>query len=336
MVYRPSSKILILAICSLNKQPGGAGEYAMQDSIASRLPVDITDGLIKTRRRIKQEIIQANTIDWQGVRVAELAFNRNLLDGPDFGGHEGSAQYLPALYRYDGRFFQTLGEDGKHKVSLSKHHVLFLSGLYGLLMPMEPIQLYSCPLKPRVAELWTGENILTRVCVSYLRAHGITRVVDLTALAAYRNLINWAVVSKETKVKVLHCFFDMAAGADALIPFGHLAKNFLLEASEEELLNLEPETRRDGILFREVQVTLPGLPEELQVIQLAERELRLLESYPVELASEVLSGGQPRESRRVSSLPPTRETASPSRAEDWLFAMTSQFRRATARLDRRL
>jgi mRNA interferase RelE/StbE len=200
---------------------------------------------------------------------------------------------------------------------------------------MEPIQLYSCPLKPKVADIWTANNTLTSVLASYVAKHAISRIVDLTALAAYRNLIDWHIVTDQTGADVLHCFYTMGAGDDALIPFGQLVKGLLLKAPEDELLRIEPETRIDDIVFRSVQVTLPGLPEELRIIQQAERELPLLESHSLESVDEVLGGGQPIRSRESEPLPAIRDQTLPRRV-DWLFAITSEFRKSVSGLDRKM
>ena len=71
----------------------------------------------------------------------------------------------------------------------SKHHLLLLSGLYGLLRPLEPIQLYSCPLKYQIAEFWDEDDLLTDVFCEYIRNQRIAKVIDLTAMDAYRKLI---------------------------------------------------------------------------------------------------------------------------------------------------
>ena len=220
MPYQPSSMVLFLTICSLNKAHGGEPEYDEQESVTSALPSAIKNKFLKRREQARQLVKRAKELDWQGVPLSELDFNQHLTQGQDFGGHH-TASYLPALHRYEGRFFQTLGTDGKNKLEASKHHTLFLSGLYGLLRPKESIQLYSCPVKPQVADLWLEDDLLTEVLCEYIRKYQIARVFDLTALVAYRNLIDWKKVA-ETRTDVLHCFDTMSAGDYALIPFGKL------------------------------------------------------------------------------------------------------------------
>lgn len=319
MTYQPNSKILILTICSFTKTAGGVDKYNEQGAIVSRLSQKAKSVLLQSRANVWYLLELSDRIDWQGVPASELAFNQGLVQGIDLGGYDKPARYLPALQRYDGRFFQALGRaEERLKLLQSKHHFLFISGLYGLVIPAEPIQLYSCPLKPQVAEIWTKDNALTDVLISYVLKHGILRILDLTAVAAYRNLIDWSAITAQTKADVLHCFYNMGAGDSALIPFGQLARDFLLKASESELLSIKPETEMNGVVFRSVQVTQSGLPDELRIIQQAEREIPLLEAYPAErlIVREVLAGGLP--------------------IKEWMFSMTHEFRKEILKLDKKM
>jgi len=318
MPYKPSSPILFLSICSLNKARGGDPQYREQDSLAFALPPKMGRRLLKRREQVRRLVKQARRLDWQGVPLPDLEFNRGLVQGCDFGGHH-AAQYQHAIRRYEGRFFQTLGTDGKCKLYRSKHHMLFLSSLYGLLRPMEPIQLYSCPLKPQITNLWLKSKLLTDILCEYIRQYQITRVFDLTALSAYRNLIDWGRVIS-IGADVLHCFDTMSAGDYALVPFAQLLKNTLLEAPQDTLMSFEPESRMGSIVFRSVESTQPGLPDELQLLQAAERELPLLQPQPIEYLDEVVRGGHP----IVQA-----ETKTSSRRSDstWLFAITGEFQK---------
>ena len=277
MTYQPNSKILILAICSFTKTTGGVADYHEQDTIISRLSQKAKNTLLQNRADVWYLIKLSDRIDWQGVPASELAFNQNLVQGIDLGGHDKPARYLPALQRYDGRFFQTLGGgDDRLQLLRSRHHILFISGLYGLVIPAEPIQLYSCPLSPQVAGVWTRDHVLTDVLIDYVAKHGISRIFDLTAVDAYRKLIDWSAVSSQTETDVLHCFYTMGSGDYALIPFGQLTRDYLSKAPESELLSMKPETDMNGVVFRSVQVTQPGLPDELRIIRQAELEIPLL------------------------------------------------------------
>lgn len=239
MPYAPSNRILIVTLGSFNKMTGGEGEYAVTDSLPSKLPVEDGAALRKKRGEVFGWLKSEHGAKWQGVPVAELEWNHELVRGPDFGGEDRQARYYPALRRFQGRFFQTLGREGQTKLFRSPHHVLFLCALYGLVAPMESVQLYSCPLdwgwKP--FEIW--EDKLTETLIAYIRENGITRVFDLTAMNVRRNLIHWSDVREVCPDQVLHAVGGMGTGDYALVSFGQLMRDSLLAAPEEDLLAIK-------------------------------------------------------------------------------------------------
>ena len=248
MSYQPSSNVLFLTNCSLTKEVGGDTDYDESRAITSVLPDDLRDRLLKQRASVLQLVRNATDFDWQDTPVSELEYNRDLSSGKDLGGRHAAA-YLPALDRYKGRFFQALGTAGKQRLVESGHHTLFLSGLYGLLRPTEPIQLYSCPLAPQVAKRWREGALLTDVLCEYIRRFGIARIIDLTAIDAYRQLIDWEKVAA-TRTDVLHCFDVMAAGDYALTSFGRCLAEELLDLTEDEIADLPFEHRLGTIILR--------------------------------------------------------------------------------------
>ena len=260
MPYHPSSMVLFLTNCSLTKSPDGGTEYDEGQAITSVLAGPLGDRLLKRRASVFQLIKQATDFDWQGTPASKLEFNRELTSGPDLGGRH-TATYLPALDRYQGRFFKALGVEGKQRLVESKHHTLFLSGLYGLLRPMEPVQLYSCPLAPRVAELWRKDALLTEVLCDYIERFEIAHIIDLTAIDAYRQLIDWNKVA-ETNAEVLHGFDVMAAGESALVFFGECMAEQLLGLSADEIIGLPFEHRLGTVILRSLRETVAGLPSE--------------------------------------------------------------------------
>ena len=244
--------------------------------------------------------------------LPELEYNRYLVHGPDFGG-DCRARYRPAVERYEGRFFLGLGADRGTRIRASKHHLLLLSGLYGILRPFEPIQLYSCPLASRVAQLWRNDGFLTEVLSSYVVERSIERIIDLTAVDAYRRLVDWEEVSGYG-AQVLHCFHVMGAGDYALIPFGQALQNRLIGMTEGELLSLEPEHRMDGIVFRALAAPATGFPDEVAAIAASQAEEDIVEAHSIESVGEVLGGGNP-------------ESSENRRDSRWRFAALSGFRR---------
>ncbi len=267
--YRPSSMVLFLTNCSLTKAAGGSAEYDESQAITSALPETLGDRLLKRRAGIFQLVKNAPDFHWQGTPVSELEFNRELSSGSDLGGRH-SAAYMPALDRYEGRFFRALGTAGKRRIMESEHHTLFLSGLYGLLRPTEPIQLYSCPLAPQVAEHWRRGNLLTDVLCEYIQRFQIARIIDLTAIDAYRQLIDWEKIA-ETKTDVLHCFDVMAAGDYALTFFGKCLADELLGLTEDEIADLPFEHRLGTVTLRSLGQPVVGLPSEDAEVEVPEQ-----------------------------------------------------------------
>ena len=248
MSYQPSSKVLFLTNCSLTKAGGGSAEYDESQAITSALPDPLGARLLERRASVFQLVKNDTNFDWQGTPVSELEFNRELSRGKDLGGRH-DAVYLPALDRYEGRFFQALSTAGKRKLVESGHHTLFLSGLYGLLRPTEPIQLYSCPLSSQVADRWREGALLTDVLCEYIRRFEITRIIDLTAIDAYRQLIDWEKVAA-TRTDVLHCFDVMAAGDYALTSFGKCLAEELLDLTGDEIADLPFGHRLGTVILR--------------------------------------------------------------------------------------
>ena len=132
MQHSPSSKVLFVSICSLTKAGGGHDEYRADEGIASELTLRLAKKLHWRRERVRQLSTETTDVTWQGVALSELEYNRHLVRGPDFGGGDG-ANYRPAVERYEGRFFLGLGSDRAAVLRTSSHHLLLLSGLYGVL-----------------------------------------------------------------------------------------------------------------------------------------------------------------------------------------------------------
>lgn len=311
--HQPETKVLMVTICSLNKKAGGISKYDETQALASKL-VRTRDDLLKARREAF-DLLFSGQIKWQGIPLGNLKYNRNLRLGKDFGGNIEDVKYLPAIYRYDGRFYTALGRDGRDKLLRSKHHVLILSGLYGLVTPAEPIQLYSMPIErgSKVQEIWKRNKVLTRVLVEYLQLNGIRRIFDFTARSDYRELIDWNFVANATGAEVLYCFSVMGGGEDALISFAKFMKNFALTTSEEELLAVEPETEIEDVLIRDVPYTRANLPSEERGKILEAIEEIPLAPIPVEKIPEELGIGRPSDIKESGN---------------WLISFTPSFQKS--------
>jgi hypothetical protein len=274
MRYNPKDGILIIGICSRTKDgsPGEPG-YPTDCGIARFLSEGKSEFLRLKRSELKHSL---KDILWGKTKfVSELAMNRNLVDGPDFAGNE-EGRYLPALQRYQGKFyFQGLGgpTEAMRAVYGSGHHFLILSGLYGLVTPDEPLQLYTCPVEIESIEVqtfWRRIDALTRILIEYIQKSGIKRVFDLTARSIYRDLIDWEMVREQTGVEVLHCFSEEAAGDAALGDYGRFAREYLFPKTEEKLLRIAPDApivTDNGTFFLSSRPMPPdGYPREPLIV----------------------------------------------------------------------
>ena len=322
---RSSSMVLFLTICSFTKARGGEPAYDEKSAITSVLSPESKDRLLGRREAVRQIVTGQADLELQGNPLSEHVFNRTLAKGVDFGGHH-TAAYLPAVHRYDGRFFLALGTDGRENLAGSRHHTLFLSGLYGLLCPSEPIQIYSCPLSAQVAERWNSDSLLTELLCEYMRRYRVAKIFDLTGVDAYPRLIDWPQVA-ETEAEVLHCFSTSAAGDSALPYFGRLLASDLLDLSEDELVGVQTETEMGGVRFMASPRPPIGYPEEVAAILSARQETNILQALPSESLSEYIRGGNPASSRSDGGDGGGRE-------REWRFKATSEFiRNVRQRLD---
>ena len=228
-------------------------------------------------------MIWNGSVTWGGIDAAELDYNCTLAPGPDFGGNADYTEYLPAILRYDGRLFLALGDDGKKKLIRSNHHVLLISGLYGVVTPTESIQLYSCPIEGEsvIQDLWTTQQLLTNILIDYIRKNKIIKIFDFTAREDYRKVINWDYIKSITNAEVLYCFTKMSAYDYALIEFGNVLRKSLLDYSEKDLHAITPDTVIGEVIFRGIPETWDNLPKEqdIFIIQNAVKEIPTLPSY---------------------------------------------------------
>ena len=206
---------------------------------------------------------------------------------------------MPAIDRYKGRFFLALDAESRQQCKADQR-TLVLSGLYGMLLGGELIQEYSCPLTPDVADIWQEDNLLTDTLCAYVQQNRIACVVDLTAMEAYRRLIDWQTVANQAGV--MHCFDTAAAGDSALTAFGGVFRQ-LLWMDAEELFALNGERTRIGTCSLHASPEPPsGYPREV---------------WQPDQAAEVLRGGLPGYSGG--------RLGSDANATPWAFDMGSRF-----------
>lgn len=231
------SSVLLLGICSNHKADQATQRYDAGGALRRLLPSDKAKWLMKQRGTM-YGVLRGSMrgLHW----VGGLPDNRDLdKRGPDLGGSDSLANYLPAVQLYEGRFYQALGSDRLNVVRRSCHHFLIISGLYGLVNATECIQPYDLALSDNQATLreWGSSEALTDLLVAYARKHGIQLILELAALSSYRALVDWYLLESDAKVEVLHAFCKQHAGDDALAALGKLARH-LLKMGEKALLDL--------------------------------------------------------------------------------------------------
>ncbi len=243
----PTSTVLLVAICSNHKTVGGDGNYEPGNAVRQVIAHDpnAARDLYEGRRAVRT-LLTGGSVARDGRLVRKFPLAKDLVDGPDFHRspqRQGGA-YLPAIERYNGGFYKGIGPDKRSLFDLPRHHVLILSGLYGLLTPLEPIQSYSCHVSdhPDIAATWTGEDRLTRAVLAYIKHFRITKVFDFTADNAYRSLLSWERIRHATGGNVLHCFSEQYAGAALLPSLGALTRKFLA-SPESALLGMQAKHR---------------------------------------------------------------------------------------------
>ena len=106
--------VLFVVACSLTKATGGTATFDQGATIASAARRH-AERLAARRDEVREFVKNRESADWQGIPLRSLDYNRDLVKGLEFGGRKSGA-YLPALDRYEGRFFQALGDTGTRRV----------------------------------------------------------------------------------------------------------------------------------------------------------------------------------------------------------------------------
>ncbi|CCJ37473.1 hypothetical protein BN140_2550 [Methanoculleus bourgensis MS2] len=263
-VYNPQSGVLFLTICSFGKAEEGFPYYNEDNTICARYLPDRRDQIVSRRKEVLKALHQGDIL-FDKADQRNHPYNQNLVRGRDFGGFE-EGFYLPALWRYEGRFYQNLKVRGKRVVLNSGHHFLILSGLYGAIIPVDPVQLYSIPLydDDPVQRIWRDDDFLTEVLFDYVKSLSIRRIFDFTGIYYYRDLINWQcfkgmVAENGVECDVLHVFSPVGAGDNALPAFGESIAQQLIHYTEEQLCSINPEDSIGNVYFRAIHGAREGL-----------------------------------------------------------------------------
>lgn len=232
---------LYLISCSDHKHDGGE-PYPPGPRELPELPELLSDRLRSelfiARRAVRTWILDHKLVDRekrQGNRATDPR-NGRLAAGPDFDEPAGNAGYLPACRRYEGRFFMQ-GEDARWDAAWGPGTwTLILSGLYGFLLPHEPIQNYSCHLADRLDGEGNGllahwRPVLTAVLLQLAEALAIDRVVDLLSEEVYQEAIDWGSLYEKANVAWYHRCFRLHAGPETLVNLGRFFREEVLSGA---------------------------------------------------------------------------------------------------------
>jgi mRNA-degrading endonuclease RelE of RelBE toxin-antitoxin system len=256
------ARILFLVSCSNHKIQGGTQYYGTEDTILKSLPKDERRYLIESRRK-SLDHIRGGGFTRNGKRIIELPYNAGLVAGIDFGGQE-SASLLPAWKRYRGRLYREIPDN---TWATRIQGALIFSGLYGLLIPEEPIQLYSLHLRDSslISNIWASGIAL--VLLEYASRNNIDIIVDCLGENLYRNVFDWQYLSSE--IRVLHAFGAQNAGPAVLTAIGNFLATAGLVSDPETICKIlfaqgEFKTPYERLYFLEKPeyVARLGLPEE--------------------------------------------------------------------------
>jgi len=278
--------ILILIICSYHKNQHGVNNihesslFNWNTSILNQLSDSIAETLQKKRKEV-YDLLKSGKIFWHNIDENGHPFNTGLVLSREFGADEdSSARYLPAIYRYHGRFYKELGDNGRVILSDTTVHVLILSGLYGFVTPTELIQLYSVPIEwgSPVQKIWKRKDVLTHILVDYIEKNNITQVFDFTARQDYRETINWEKIRETSTVR--HCFSKLGAGNDALEDDARFFREQAPGQLSHTLMNLDldqdPSVNLNDYLYtRSLPEEWDGFPKERKSIPLEKGVLNL-------------------------------------------------------------
>jgi hypothetical protein len=251
-----------MTLDSFFKEPGGTPEYDQRLSICYELP-ETRKRIIEVRQKI-WALLNKDQIRWPNDKQ-EQKINQKLLNAKDFGGKATGASFLPALCRFTGDFYQTLGDNGKRELLKSKHHFLIISACYGILKPTELIQDFACQfgIPPNASfRRWISDKNITKILIEYLKIHKIERIFDFTqcAVPAYQKVISWDLVFQECQgISVYHAYTWLSEDRSLRL-FAEFVSAKMLASSEEDLLKIEFDREYGEFKFNK---NIPNLNEQI-------------------------------------------------------------------------
>ena len=239
--------ILILISCSRVKSEENSEFCTIQKFIDS---IKENKGkFFEKRKNIKDWIQKEWVVDKESGENRKRIENRELIDGPDFGGNIQGKKYLPAYKRYKGRFFTELDEEDWEKAKEKGYHILIVSGLYGLISFEDSIQNYDCHLtdeiiggnyKGKTLKDYWGET-LTDGLIDYIKEKKIDMIIDLISEETYQYSIKWKEIEEDKELRILHRVFEKEAGPrfNFLYNLGRFFKYDIINKSPEEVRKIK-------------------------------------------------------------------------------------------------
>lgn len=309
-------RTIILLACSHDKRSGSTRfDRSIRRLASPQYLPNLSESLLAWRHSVA-ELLKGN-----GGRLydPEAGFrdlrrqNRALVAGPDLRGTDsGTPSYMPTFRRYDGRFFVKLEKVAPDFWSELPQHpveILFVSGLYGLLVWDELIQEYDCNMGDFLGGADSGQTLakfwnphLTGVLCDFIISEGkqgrpVKHVFDLLPDELYQSAFAWERIHSLPGVRFHHRAFRPIAGTDTLpyiaqilatqLPRFYEGSNALFEDGEwfpcpiqggqtvqfrfEPMIRTDLEKARAVLLYE--HPSLESLPDELL------RELALAEDF---------------------------------------------------------
>jgi hypothetical protein len=221
------SDSLILISCSNSKAELDYGYeyfYKSGPKLVDTLSEDLQLSILGKRQKVFNWLKNGTLIDTsrQQGRRSTHAMNRNLYLGQDLGGNDQRATYLMAKERYEGQFYLPV-KDYWDKIISNDHHIFILSGLYGLILPTDPIQRYSCHMTDSSLLIPHWRNCLSNIIIYFIKRHNssnehkINSIIDLLSEYDYQLPFDWDEI-KRHKINTYHRVFNNIAEPAEILP----------------------------------------------------------------------------------------------------------------------
>lgn len=240
----------LFVVCCSNHKDEGGHDYKPVHCAYDLIP-DLKKDFFETRNRALESLILNDEVyDRFRKRLNLKPYNKYIREGPDFGG-KAIGKYLPAYQRYQGRFFKEIRSKTWEHL---KDNVVIISGLYGILLPYEPIQLYSLDISvsPQHKTLWQDKDFLTDFFVKIIELKKVKKIWILIGDTNYSKLIKWDKVRNVAQV-----YFAAGeqnhAGPDLLPSLGNFLQQYFGERKSPLTEEIEENewypTRYEQIMF---------------------------------------------------------------------------------------